>query len=177
FLTHFHNGTNSYIIWIAETQGPSIRKLILNSNVDIIYDEILEVDVTQESKTGIWYPSSWKYERRHDHKLRIREEGTVKKIVLNQPLPEHLFDMKTIPIIPKGARVRWLAKSIPPPDEGKLIWDGDNIISSGKYGLKLMNEKNNSSRIIRIILIDIVVLSAITAPILFRRYQKLKKGC
>ncbi|MDR1382892.1 MAG: hypothetical protein LBJ67_03450 [Planctomycetaceae bacterium] len=144
FVTIAGNGTLSQEYWISEKQGNSIRKIVLisdNTNHRMDYDENLEVDVSQESKTGIWYPSSWKYERCNDHKLRIREEGTVKKVVLNQPLPEHLFDMKTIPIIPKGTRVDWLAKSIPPPDEGKLIWDGDNIISSGKYGLKLMNKK------------------------------------
>jgi hypothetical protein len=178
FVTIAGNGTISQEYWISETQGFSIRKIVFNS--DMIKDrhscETLEVDVAQESRTGLWYPSSWRYGRdKNDGKPSIREEGTVKKVVLNQPLPEHLFDMKTISIIPKGTRVRWLAKSIPPPDEGKLVWDGEKIISSGKYGLKLINEKKNGSRVIKIVLINVVVLSAIAASIFLRRYRMLKK--
>ncbi|MDR1959820.1 MAG: hypothetical protein LBQ54_12385 [Planctomycetaceae bacterium] len=176
FYTPLDDGIMTQEYWISETQGNSIRKIVHISDMieESDYDEILEVDVAQESNTGIWYPSSWKYERNNDHKPRTREEGAVKNVVFNKPLPEHLFKMKTISIIPKGTRVIWSAKSVPPPDEGKLIWDGENIISSGKYGLKLINEKKNGSRVVRIILVNVIGLSAIAASIFFRRYRKLK---
>ena len=177
FLAHFRDEIHSYIIWIAEEQGPTIRKMFHNSPQVVIYDETLEVDVVRDAQSGVWYPSHWRYERNDDNQPRMKEEGIVKNAVFNQPLPDHLFEIKNISCIPPGTKILWTAKLIPPPYEGPLVWDGKKVVGLSEYNFGVARAGSWSSRRLFMICVNTAGISAIIAIICFRAWRRQQRMC
>jgi len=135
--TRLSSFSTSIILMIAPEQGYALRKYsIQQKNSDgSNFDALLEVDVALDEKSGIWFPSAWRYEGDRNGRL-FRENVTIKDVVLNQPLPEKLFDMRNIEIIPAGARAIWRAELVPPPHDvplGQLLWDGNDFVTQGMF--------------------------------------------
>ena len=134
-------------LWIAEGQGYALHKHVYESDS---YDELFEVDVALDEESGIWFPSAWHYERNNDGKPFKWQTGSVKDVVLNKPIPEELFDMHDIKIIPAGVQVSWFADIVPPPHgakrSGELIWDGNDIITRGMYNENLVKQAAAASK-------------------------------
>ncbi len=165
--------TRETSVWISEGQGYSIRKFFLKDEGGPFPSvELLEVDVVQDKASGIWFPSSWHFERERDGKLRTRQNGTIKNVVLNQPIPDDIFDMKKIDILPKGVHVLWQATEVPPPHEGKLIWDGNDIVSGETHGAHLIDIPPKGSRIRKLLLINGAILCFIFAAVSYRSYRR-----
>ena len=122
-------GITRNTLWIAEEQGYALRKHFFQSIGTLVsYEELLEIDVALDNYCGIWFPSAWHYERKDEGKLRTSQDGTVESVTLNRAIPESLFEMKDIKILPAGVSVQWTAEMVPPPYQGRLIWDGSDII-------------------------------------------------
>jgi hypothetical protein len=168
--------SSSVTVLIAEGQGYSIRKYHLVSVGGLFpQEDLLEVDVQQDRVSGIWFPSAWLYEWKKEGKLRTRQNGIIKNVVLNQSIPDRLFDMKTISILPPGVRIIWHATTVPPPFEGKLFWDGKNIVSSKNYGWQQIEENRKQSRLKNFLLINASFLCLILAVFFLRYYRRLKQ--
>ncbi len=138
------------------------------------HDEFLEVDVALDAGSGIWFPSAWHYERKNDGEFRTSQDVTITDVVLNKPLPEHLFDMKDIKILPVGVNVRWNATMIPPPAEGRLFWDGNDVVSHEDYISALIKTPHDKSRVRRIICFNVGIVFLLLAACLWSRYRKLQ---
>ncbi len=163
-------------LWFSEEQGYSMRKFcqeIKGGSTSL--KELLEVDVVQDKASGIWFPSSWHYEQEREGKLRTRQNGTIKNVVLNQPIPDDIFDMKKIDILPKGVHVLWQATEVPPPHEGKLIWDGNDIVSGETHGAHLIDIPPKGSRIRKLLLINGAILCFIFAAVSYRSYRRQQR--
>ena len=152
FYGEASNGALKNTLWIAETQGYSVLKqhFLFTRTAEVFDEELLEVDVALDKDTGIWFPSSWLYEDTRGGKASFWQNGTVENVVLNKPLPETLFDIRDIKIIPAGAQVHWRAKVVPPPHgaspTGELIWDGNDIITRGMYNENLVKQAAAASK-------------------------------
>ena len=162
-------------LWITEEQGYSLRKHHLQQRGIVNIEELLEVNVALDESSGIWFPSAWHYERKDNGKLRISQDGTVKNVILNKPIPESLFDMKDIKILPAGVLVHWYAEVVPPPHEGRLLWDGNDIVSREIHAMNLIAQPGDKNRLKKMILINVVFLALIFASISWRKYRRLKK--
>ena len=171
----------AYTIWIAEGQGYALRKQYYTSS---LHDETLEVDVALDKDSGIWFPTSWNYERidKEGRYLLHTEQGAITDIVLNKPIPEGVFDMKNIKTLPAGASVTWHAQLVLPPHGeqrvGALLWDGNDIVTQGMFNEGLvakMAAENKSNRIKTIVLVNVSILALICAIFLWRYYQHLKR--
>jgi len=171
------------VLWIAEEQGYSLRKhhLQISGSKVMNYDELLEVDVALDKDSGIWFPAAWHYERNTKGNLWRSEDGTVKNVVLNKPIPDKIFTMQDIKIIPAGVMVQWNTELIPPPYEarrGALLWDGNDIVTRGMFTENLIasyTAENRSKRLKTMILVNIASISLILAVFLWRYYQRLKQ--
>jgi len=170
-------------LWFAVNQGYALRKQHFQESV---YDDLLEVDVALDEESGIWFPSSWRYERKHssDGSPRFSEAGTIKNVVLNKPIPDKFFTMQELKTIPAGVPVAWHAKQVPPPhgaQRGELLWDGTDIITRGMYSqnmLAQMIEKSKSeraARITKVLLINAIAIGIIVAIVSLRYYLRLKQ--
>lgn len=177
FETNFTSGVRRLnILWIAEEQGYSLRKHFLGSTGSpYAYEELLEVDVALDKSSGIWFPSAWHYERKNNGEFRISEDITIKNVILNKPIPESLFDMKDIKILPAGVNVQWIAEMVPPPYEGELLWDGNDIVSRSIHATNLVTQSTNNIRWKRIVFINTAGLALIFAMISWKKYQRLKQ--
>ena len=174
-------------LWIAESQGYSLRKhhFQFTGRESRDYDELLEVDVTFDNDSEIWFPSAWHYERNDGGNFSISHTGTIRNVILNRPIPERVFDIKNIEIIPKGVMVFWHSTLVPPPHgaqpTGELLWDGTDIITRKMYSqnmLAQMIEKSKSERVARItkvLLINAIAIGIIVAIVSLRYYLRLKK--
>ena len=166
-------------LWIAEGQGYALRKQ--HFQYDAMSEELLEVDVALDKDSGIWFPSAWHYEKNMRGKPYVQENGTVKNVILNQPLPEKLFDMKDLKVLPAGVLVSWRAKLVPPPHGGQwgeLLWDGNDFVTRGMFAENLVASyaaENKSKRIITILLVNIAVISLLSGIYLLRYYRHLKQ--
>jgi len=162
-------------LWIAEEQGYALRKRYFQNASG--HDVLLEVDVALDADSGIWFPSAWYYEQSRDGKPYTRESVTIKNVALNKPLPESLFDMKDIKIIPVGAGVIWTAELVSPPHRGQLIWDGNDFVTRGMFNEGLvaqMAAQNRSERFQTMILINVAIVGLILSVFFWRMYQRVK---
>ncbi len=138
------------------------------------YDEILEVDVALDAASGIWFPSAWHYERKNEGQKPTVQDVTITDVVLNKPLPESLFEMQDIKILPAGVAVNWLAKMVPPPAEGRLFWDGNEIVSQDEYIQNAFKNNDGGRNFSIIICFNVGVLALIYAIYAWKKYCKLK---
>jgi hypothetical protein len=185
--SEYTNGAVSKtFLWIAEKQGHALRKFHAHlSGNDIPFEsdeELLEVDVALDKESGIWFPTAWHYERNIDGKPRYNEDGTVKNVVLNKPIPEKIFTLKDIKTIPAGVMVQWRTERFPQPygaeNRWELIWDGNNIVTRSMFAERLvenMIQENKSNQIKKVVLVNAAGISLILALLLWRYYQHLKR--
>ena len=178
-LTSGKNVKRLNTLWIAVEQGYALRKQLYESES---YDELFEVDVTLDKESGIWFPFAWHYERNDNGKTGTWQKGTVKNVILNKSIPESLFDMQDIKIIPAGVGVSWFSKLVPPPHGeqrvGALLWDGNDIVTRGMFVENLLASyaaENRSKRIITILFVNIAVISLFSGIYLLRYYRHLKQ--
>jgi len=167
-------------LWIAIEQGYALRKYHYQNSR---YDELLEIDVALDESSGIWFPSAWNYERTMlSGQPGFSQYGTVRNVVLNKPIPDDVFEIKNIEIIPAGVMVRWHAELVPPPHgvhpSGELLWDGNDIVTRGMLAENLVADiiaEDKSKRIQTIILANVIIVGLIVAIISWRYYQRLKQ--
>lgn len=164
-------------LWIAEGQGGALRKHHIQCRGIVNYEELLEVDVALDEGSNIWFPSAWQYWRKNNGKPYISQNVTVSNVILNKPIPENLFDLKDIKILPAGVSVRWPANIVSQPHEGNLIWDGNDIVSQNIYTANSVYREgnNNKDRFSIFFLVNIVFLGMVLSLILWRYYQCFKR--
>jgi len=170
-------------LWIAVEQGYSLRKhhTQISGSKMANYDELLEVDVALDKGSGVWFPSAWHYKRNNDGIPFISQTGTIKNVVLNKPIPEKVFTMQDIKIIPEGIRAYWNTELVPPPHEaqrGALIWDGTNIVTQGMFNEGLVENLVAQSRVERfkmVTLVNVAVIGLILTVFFWRMYQRMKQ--
>jgi hypothetical protein len=188
FDTQYTNGSVGLVtLWIAEKQGYSLRKhhQQIRGAPPFDYEELLEVDVAQDKDSGIWFPSAWHYERNYDGIPKYVEDGLVKNVILNKPIPEKVFTMKDIKIIPAGVMVQWNSDIVPPPHGeqrlGSLLWDGNDIVTRGMFNESLVekmiaeNKSQRGKKIKTMLLVNTAIVALILAIFLWRYYQRLKQ--
>ncbi|GHT27464.1 hypothetical protein FACS18942_06840 [Planctomycetales bacterium] len=127
------------IYWFDKLHGNIIRKMTMQServspDVNTAANYPIERELTnklsQETKSGIWYPSSWVCSVSCAGKLERREEGIIEYKSINQPIPAERFSLENIAELRPNCPVEWNLDS-PPPGKGKLICDGKKIVGLG----------------------------------------------
>ena len=170
------NGKYRLEFWIAPNQGYSMRKILNESNDDILKRTVsFEIDVIQDKKSKTWYPKSWKREQKDEPKSDLcvvhdKELGIVKIHSINEGIDLVHFTINDIDIISPGTDVVWKLETSPPA-EGSLIWDGNSIVSEGSYLLHSKG-KTNRLRTLFVICVNITVLSGIVVAQLLRVYLR-----
>ncbi len=89
---------------------------------------VLENDLKRDAASGLWYPSHWFYENYMGSRLQYREENTLEAVSLNKRIDPAVFSPASIEGLKPGTPVQWNLDT-PPPGEGKLIWDGNDVVS------------------------------------------------
>lgn len=138
----------------------------------------MENEVTQHAASGIWYPSRWTFEMKRDEKVEVFEECTLEVKSMNEPIPDEIFTIATLPGLEKGTVVAWFLNDASP---GKipLVWDGKEIVGEGVMSFKdVMEEvgsKTQQRRRYFIIAVNATVISGILALLFYRAWLRKRK--
>ena len=131
----------------------------------------LENELSQDSASGLWYPSRWVYEYQKGT-LVEREENFLEVISINQPIDPKRFTLADIEsLIPLGTPVIWKLDS-PPPAKGMFLWDGKKVVGLSDYQVGNNRADAPWSRRLFLICVNTAGISAIVAIACFRAWRK-----
>ncbi len=115
---------------------------------------------------------------KRDEKVEVFEECTLEVKSMNEPIPDEIFTIATLPGLEKGTVVAWFLNDASP---GKipLVWDGKEIVGEGVMSFKdVMEEvgsKTQQRRRYFIIAVNATVISGILALLFYRAWLRKRK--
>lgn len=166
-------GRPRYTLWIAPHRGHALLRAQsrwVTGGCEFV--AVVESIGEEHVKSGIWFPVSWRYERREGGTVTFTENADVTVVSLNEPLDETVFSLRGIDVLKKGSPVAWHMDHDRPFPEGSLLWDGERIVAAEPGVAERLSEVAGRSRRPVLIGLNVILISGAIAAILLRQYLR-----
>lgn len=109
-------------MWFSKDEGGSLVKITVEKDAN--YRMAMEVAVSQDPATSIWFPKQVKFERIEAGTLRTGEEVRVNAVTFNQPIADRVFTIAGM-----NVPVGWPVYDQIDGTGEQLAWDGERVVA------------------------------------------------
>lgn len=139
-------------VWIAPELGSNVVRMTAEFDADgVHYVDDCRTTLSQDARTGNWFPSQTRYQRSEGGKVTVEETVDVEVDWLNRPIPAHLLEISSMGVPPHTPATFMYEH------RGRFEWDGDEVAAIGWAGSAVRRATSSPSGTWALVAVNLIV--------------------